>query len=229
MPRFRPSVAHVGVVLLLATVLQASIAASAGVSTTNAAEIAAFQAGRTVLGFDELVVPAGPCFLPLDSNQSAAQGILVSAKADGSAQTHLARLPECGHFGATQTVTNIIGGGTGAVSLGWRETIRFDFPLAANAIGAHTHFSGSNTTLTAYRANGTVIASVSRNQGNFLGITEPDIAYAIWTWNFDQGAAGYSLDNMTFSLAPQVPSLSWIGYTLLTTGLGIAAYRGRTS
>lgn len=107
---------------------------------------------------------------------------------------------------------NIIGSGTGAVSLGWRATIRFDFPAAANAIGAHTDFSGSNTALAAYRANGTVIASVPGNQGNFLGITEPDMAYSIWTWNFDPGAAGYSLDNVTFSIAPQVPSLfvDWI-------------------
>lgn len=200
--------AHVGFVLPVATALQTSIETSAVLSTTNAAAIAAYQAGRIVLGFDELVVPSGPCFLPLDSNQYAAQAIPVSAKADGSAQTHHARLSECGNLGATQTVPNLIGGGPGAVSLGWREPICFDFPVPTNAIGAHPDFSGSNTTLTAYRSNGAVFTSTSGNQGLFLGITEPDIAHAIWTWNFDQGAAGYSLDNVTLSFAPQVPSLS---------------------
>jgi hypothetical protein len=164
--------------------------------------IDAFQSGRTVLDFDELVVPNGPCYVPLDNNQYVAQGIVVSARADGSDQTHLARLPGCGHFGATLTAPNIIGGGTGPGGLGWRESVRFDFPAAANAIGASSDWSGSNTTLTAYRSDGSVIASISGDQGAFLGILEPDIGYAVWNWNYDQNVAGFSLDNVTFSMAP---------------------------
>ncbi len=179
--------------------LLASSATASVLSTYDATAIAAFKAGRTVLNFDELTVPAGPCYVPLDHNQYAAQGILISASADGSNQTHLAQMPACGHFGATLSPPNIIGGGTGPGTI-WRETVRFDFPFAANAIGGDSDWTGSNTTLTAYRSDGTEIASVSGNQGAFMGIQEPGIAYAVWKWNYDQGATGFSLDNITFSV-----------------------------
>ncbi|MBI5167946.1 MAG: T9SS type A sorting domain-containing protein [Candidatus Eisenbacteria bacterium] len=176
-------------------------AANASVlSTTDATAIAAFRSGRTVLNFDELTVPPGPCYVPFPVHQYSGLGISISARADGSAQTHLARLPDCGHFGSTLTLPNIIGGGTGPGSLAWRETIRFDFPSAADAIGASSDWSGSNTTLTAYRSDGSVIASVSGNEGNFMGIAEPGIAYAIWKWNYDMSVAGFSLDNVTFHI-----------------------------
>ncbi len=179
----------------------ASGAAATVLSTVDPGAIAAFQSGRTVLDFDELEVPAGPCYIPLDRNQYAAQGIVISAQADGSDQTNLAQMPGCGHFGATLSPPNIIGGGTGPGSLAWRESVRFDFPAGANAIGANSDWSGSNTTLTAYRADGSVIASVSGDQGAFMGILEPDIAYAVWQWNYDEAVVGFSLDNVTFSLA----------------------------
>ena len=99
--------------LLLAVLIQASAVSAAVLSTTNTVEIAAIQSGRTLLGFDELEVPAGPCFIPLDRNQYSALEILISAKVDRSIATHLARLPDCGQFGATQSLPNIIGGGTG--------------------------------------------------------------------------------------------------------------------
>ncbi len=167
--------------------------------TTDTTAIAAFRAGRITLGFDEQVVPPGPCYVPLDPNTYASQGIVISAFADGSGQTNLARLPGCGDFGPTLTPPNIIGGGTGPGSLGWRETVRFDFPVAATAVGANSDWTGSNTTLTAYRADGSVIASVTGNQGDFMGIAEPGIAYATWKWNYDEAVAGFSLDNVTFS------------------------------
>ena len=187
--------------LLPAYLVLASAAAASVLSTFDAAATAAFQSGRTVLNFDELVVPPGPCYVPLDRNQYAAQGILISAMADGTVQTHLAQIPGCGHFGPTQSPPNIIGGGTGPNTSGWRESVRFDFPVAANAIGGSSDWTGSNTTLTAYTADGTVIASVSGDQGAFLGIQEPGIAYAVWKWNWDESAGGFSLDNITFSLA----------------------------
>ena len=189
--------------------LLASTAVGEVLSTTDAAQIAAFRAGRTTLNFDELVVPAGPCFIELPRDTYEALGIEISATPTGSDETHVARLPGCGNFGAAHTAPNIIGGGTAASSAGWRETIRFDFPAKGTAIGANSDGTGSNTTLTAYRADGTVIAAVSGNQGAFMGIAEPDIAYALWTWNTDQTANGFSLDNVTFAagLPAQAPAL----------------------
>lgn len=191
----------------------ASPAAASVISTTDTTAISAFKSGRVVLNFDELVVPSGPCYVPLNPNQYAASGIIISARADGSFQTNLAQLPGCGHFGSTLSAPNIIGGGTGPGSLAWRESVRFDFPTPANAIGANSDWSGSNTTLTAYNSVGGVIASVSGDQGNFMGIAEPGIAYAVWKWNFDQSVVGFSLDNVTFSIPnvgvesqPRVPS-----------------------
>jgi len=152
-----------------------------------------------VLGFDELVVPPGPCAIPLDPGQYASRGIRISARADGTFQTNLAQLPACGDFGPTLTPPNIIGGGVGPGSLLWRETIRFDFPAGATAIGASSDWTGSHTTLTVYRTDGSAIASVSGDEGDFMGIAEPDIAYALWVWDYDESVAGFSLDNVTFS------------------------------
>jgi len=206
------------VVLVLSNGLAlASAAAAAVVSTTDPAEIAAFQLGRTVIDFDDTEVPAGPCFVELDRDRYESSGIEISARADGSDETHVARLPACGHFGAMHTPPNVIGGGTAAASPGWRETVRFDFAQTATAIGAHTDASGSNTSLTAYRSDGSVIATVSGDQGTFLAIVEPDIAYALWEWNFDQSVAGFSLDNVTFSVAESVPVFQPWGIALLAT------------
>jgi hypothetical protein len=216
------------VLVLWISLLLASAASSSVLSTTDPVQIVAFQAGRTVLGFDEIAVPTNPCFIELARDRYASSGIGISARADGSDTTHVARLPACGHFGATHTPPNIIGGGTAASSLGWRETVRFDFPHTATAIGAHTDASGSNTSLTAYRSDGSVIATVSGNQGTFLGISEPDIAYALWTWNFDQGVAGFSLDNVTFTAAEPVPVLPAWGTFMLATLLASAGAWHRT-
>ena len=51
-----------------------------------------------------------------------------------------------------------------------------------------------------FNSVGGVIASVTGNQGNFMGIAEPGIAYAVWKWNYDLSVAGFSLDNVTFSI-----------------------------
>ena len=206
--------------MLTALVLAVSTESFGGiVSTTDPALIAAFQLDRTVLDFDEITVGASPCFVLLDPNQYAAQGIVIRAQADGSTQTHVAQLPECGTFGSFLSPPNVIGGGTTATDPNFRETIRFDFPELANAIGANNDGTGSRTTLTAYRADDTVIAAVSGDQGFFMGIDEPNIAYALWTWDFDQSVPGFSLDNVTFSIQPGViPTLSqWgvIGFGLL--------------
>jgi hypothetical protein len=213
------------VLLLLSVLSQASTAAASVLATTDAADVAAFQSGRSVLGFDEIVVPAGPCFVELDPNQYAALGIVISAGADGLDRTHVARLPGCGNFGFTGTHTppNIIGGGVNATT-GWREAVRFDFPTLASAIGAHTDGTGSNTTLTAFAGDGSVIASVSGDQGFFLGIAEPNIAYALWEWNFNQGSDGFSLDNVTFSASTSVPALAPYGIALLASLLLISAW-----
>lgn len=194
--------------------------------TSDPAEVAAFQAGRTVLGFDEIVVPPSPapCFVTLDPNEYLALGIVISADADGQDQTHVARLPECGTFGPTLTPPNVIGGGVNATT-GWREAVRFDFPGGAEAIGAHNDGTGSNTTLTAYAADDSVIASATGDQGLFMGIVEPDIAYAVWTWNFDQSVQGFSLDNVTFQPSPEpttVPALGLHGLAVLAGLLGAA-------
>ena len=78
--------------------------------------------------------------------------------------------------GPALTPPNIIGGGAGPGSPGWRETMRFDFPTPGSTIGASSDGTGSNTTLTACRADASVTASVSGDQGDFMGIEEPDIA-----------------------------------------------------
>ncbi len=189
-------------IVLLAGSFAFSTATASVISTTDAGTIATFQSGRTVLNFDELTVPAGPCYIPFDANTYAALGILISAGADGSFQTNLARLPGCGDFGPTLTPPNIIGGGTGPGSLGWRETVRFDFPTPVDAIGASSDWTGSHTTLTAYKSDGTPIESVSGDQGNFMGIEDPDISYAVWKWDYDEAVAGFSLDNVTFTAIP---------------------------
>jgi len=202
---------------LAALAMMVSTESLAGViSTTDPAQIAAFQLGRTVLDFDEIVVGSSPCFIPLDPNEYSSLGIVIKAQNDGSTQTHVAQVPQCGTFGTFLSPPNVIGGGTTASDPNWRETVRFEFPLGATAIGAHNDGTGSRTTLTAYRADDTVIAAVSGDQGFFMGIDEPGIAYALWTWDFDQSVPGFSLDNVTFSVEPAaVPGMSPAGFYLL--------------
>lgn len=186
--------------LCLAVSLAPAAAALATVVVTKDSTVAtAFQAGRTVLTFDEINVPP-PYFMDLPANQYAALGILITANVDGSSLTNVCQIPAMGHFGITQTPPNIIGGGVTVSGLSWRETVRFDFPVPADAIGAHTDWTGSNTTLTAYAADGTVLAAGTADQGDFVGIEVPGIAYATWRWNFDQSAQGFSLDNVVFSI-----------------------------
>ncbi len=168
--------------------------------TTDPALIESFQSGNQVLDFDEITVPPAPspCFILLDPNEYLSEGIIISATADGSDQTHVARLPGCGGFGNAGSLPNIIGGGT-SPNTGWRETIRFDFPSETQAIGAQTDGSGSRTMLTAYDSIGNIIDSVSGNEGQFMGISAPGISFALWEWVSDQGAHGFSLDNVTFT------------------------------
>ncbi len=188
-------------VFLFSIVGKTNVAKASVLSTTDPIQVIAFQSGRTVLGFDEIVVPPPLSYIPLDPNEYAAIGIIITAQADGSDQTHVFT---GGHFGSQHSPPNIIGGGVSG-SEGWRETVRFDFPSTANAIGAHNDASGSNTTLTAYRSDGSIIASVSGDQGAFMGIAEPGIAYATWNYNYTQSVSGFSLDNVTFSLTPTLP------------------------
>ena len=67
--------AHLVGLVLTAGLILASTAAASVLSTVDPGAIAAFQSGRTVLDFDELVVPVGPCYIPLDRNQYAALGL----------------------------------------------------------------------------------------------------------------------------------------------------------
>ena len=74
----------------------------------------------------------------------------------------------------------IIGGGVSASGPQWRQSVRFDFPVAlGTAIGAHSDWSGSNTTLSAYTADGSLIEESTGNQGAFMAVIEEDIAAAV--------------------------------------------------
>jgi hypothetical protein len=184
--------------VLLACLVVGGTTDGATLSTYDGPTIAAFKAGRTVLTFDEINVSAPPYYLPLNADTYLSLGISIRARTDGSVQTYVAQLPQLGDFGPTLSPPNVIGGGPGPD--GWRQAIRFDFVgLPATAFGANTDWTGSNTTLTAYDATDTVIASVSGDQGSFMGVVAPGISHAIWTWNHDESVVGFSLDNVTFS------------------------------
>jgi len=214
--------------LLTATPLFAGV-----ISTFDQGEVAAFQNGRTVLGFDEFVIGPSPCFIVLDPNEYLSLGIVIRAKENGSSSTHVATVPHCGSFGPYLSPPNAIGGGSTASDPNWREAIRFEFPQLATAIGAHNDGTGSHTTLTAYDEGGAVIASVSGDEGAFMGIEEPGIAYALWTWDFDQSIPGFALDNVTFSIVEGIPALGpiglWAGALLLHTAGTWCMIRWRAS
>lgn len=184
---------------VLAATLSGVAAFAESIATFDHPTIAAFQAGRNVLHFDEWTIQA-PWYLALPADHYAACGIRITSGVGGSGQTHVARVPELGHFGPTQSPPNIIGGGVNTAS-GWRDAVRFDFQQGARAIGAHTDWSGSVTRLSAYDAAGNLIESVDGVQGQFMGIQAEAIAYATWTWISDQGGPGFSLDNVTYELA----------------------------
>ena len=79
--------------------------------------------------------------------------------------------------------------------------------------------------LTACRTDGSVIASVSGDQGSFLGIEAPDMSYALWEWDSDQSVMGFSLDNVTFSLVPEPSVLIILGVGALHVFCGTGRRR----
>ena len=201
---------------ILFGVLTCSQTLATVISTFSPTEIADFQSGRVVIDFDDISVPA-PYHQVLNPLHYDTLGIEFRGGATGSTTINIAQLPQLGTFPGHST-PNIIGGGTSPVGTDWRESIRFDFPgLLADAIGALSDGTGSNTTLTAYALDGSVITSVSGDQGSFLGIEDTGISYAVWSWNFDQTATGFSLDDVTFSLhqVPEPSSLFLLTFALV--------------
>lgn len=170
-------------------------------ATFDSAAIAAFQTGKSVAGFDNFQVPP-PYFMPLPLDAFADCGIVITGNLEGTMPTYVEQIPQLGHFGPTLSPPNIIGGG-GPNGTDFRTPLRFDFPLGAIAIGAHSDWTGSRTRLSAFRADGSLIEQVEGDQGMFMGIrTAENIHHATWVWVFDQGAGGFTLDNVTYLLPP---------------------------
>lgn len=222
----------------------ADIASATTLATTNGALVTAFQTGATVLGFDELTPNSvggslqgntGAAIQAASqlSAQYAAQGITFSST---GGPVGVVSVQGLSNQADARSPFNVIGGSSlsgGIPVLDYFQTITvtFDPTMLATKIGAWNDPTGSRITLSAFDSNGTVIDTITGDQGLFLGITGVGIAKATFAYVTTQGAEGFSLDDVTFAAAA-APSATPLPATslLFVGGLGLlAAVRSQSS
>jgi hypothetical protein len=210
------------------------------ISTTDAAQVAAFQSGATVLGFDELAPNTvggslqGNTGAPIQaasqlSAQYAAQGVVFSSSGGPLGVISVEGLS---NQADAKSPFNVIGGSVlsgGIPVLNYFSPITLVFNALTSKVGAWNDPTGSNVTLSAYNLAGDLIESVTGDQGLFLGIAADGIARAVFTYNVTQGAQGFSLDDVTFVAVPPVSPVPLpASALLLLTGLiGLKGARRR--
>lgn len=215
-----------------ALLLVASRAHGTGFVSTDPTQVAAFQAGATVLGFDEMTgtgVAPGVA-IPAESrltNQFAGSSAVFSSTAGPVAVISwpIDARSDPNLIGGSQLVSDV-------PVVDYLQPIQIGFiaPGTSGAgvtdrVGAWNDPTGSRIRLTVFDASGTPLESVEADEGVFLGISRPGIASATFGYVSTQSAAGFTLDDLTFAppAAVLVPVLSPGGTALLWLALLAAA------
>ena len=197
--------------------------------TTDVGEVAAFQAGATVLGFDELPPNGGGgsfgnTGVPIEpgsqlTDQYVDSGIVFSSTAGPVGVVSVEGLSN--EADATSPF-NLIGGSsegsTGAV-LDYFQPITLNFVLPDSSTGALTSSvgawndpTGSRIRLSVYDVNGNLLESVEADEGFFVGISNPLISSATFSYVINQSVPGFALDDVTFGTVSAIPlpSAVWL-------------------
>ncbi|RZJ10948.1 MAG: hypothetical protein EOP39_07510 [Rubrivivax sp.] len=207
--------------------------------TTDASAVAMFQAGGSVLGFDDLPPnggggSAGNTGVPIQpasqlSSQFISMGVRFSS--DGG-PVGIVSVKGLGNQADARSAFNLLGGSNGGGPLPVLDYFRpivLNFVLAdgstastTNRVGAWNDPTGSLIRLSVFDMNGSLLESAEAAQGNFIGITHAGIASASFTYVATQSQAGFSLDDVSFgpvSGVPVPPAAWMLGAGLLALGL----------
>ncbi|MEJ2612763.1 MAG: VPLPA-CTERM sorting domain-containing protein [Candidatus Thiodiazotropha sp.] len=214
---------------------------AATIVTTDQNIVDTFQSGASILGFDALPPnggggSSGNTGTPIQPESQLADQFLdlgvIFSSTGGSV----------GVVGAPSDAvspSNVIGGssiGSTLPVLNYFEPISLQFvspntttPSTTMKIGAWNDPTGSLIQLSVFDINGNLLESAQADQGFFIGISNPLIASATFSYISTQSVNGYSLDDVTFGAvsAVPVPAAAWLfGSGLI--GLVCAAKRKST-
>jgi len=211
------------------------------VVTTDQNIVDTFQIGSSVLGFDSLPAnggggSSGNTGTPIQpesqlTDQFLDLGVIFSSTG-GSV----------GVVGAPSDAvspSNVIGGSSAGSTLpvlNYFEPISLQFVspnttthAITTKIGAWNDPTGSLIQLSVFDINGNLLESIQADQGFFIGISNPLIASATFSYVSTQSVNGFSLDDVTFGSVSAVPlpAAVWLfGSGLI--GLVCAAKRKNT-
>ena len=204
--------------------------------TTDQTSVDAFQTGASVLGFDALPPnggggSSGNTGTPIQAesqltNQFANLGVIFSSTGG-----------PVGVVGAPSdavSLSNVIGGssvGSTLPVLNYFQPITLQFvlpntttPAVTTSIGAWNDPTGSLIQLSVFDTDGVLLESVQAGQGFFIGISNPLIASATFSYVSTQSVAGFSLDDITFGSvsAVPIPAAVWLFGSGLLGLVGVA-------
>lgn len=208
---------------------------AATVVTTDPTVVATFQAGASVLGFDAIPPNGGGGSFgntgkPIQpesqlTDQFSNVGVIFSSTGGAVGVVGVEGLPN--ESDATSPF-NLIGGsspGTTLPVLNYFQPITLQFvlpntttPALTTHVGAWNDPTGSRILLSVFDVNGSLLESVQADEGFFVGIANPAIASATFSFTSTQSVSGFALDDVTIGSvsAVPVPAAVWLfGSTLI--------------
>jgi len=214
--RMRKTAVVIGIFAVLLT--GPAIGFAGTIATTNAAEIAAFQAGAKIITFEGIpgitafhnetpgtVVPASA----LLKNQIAGLTFFSNA----SEGPYVLDLTGFGNIGDAVSPPNVLAGTapegpSGEAVVCFTCFVEVTFASPVSRVGAFNDPTGSRIELFATDLGGsTVFESVFADQGQFVGADTGtnNIQRALFLFISTQSVPGFSIDDLTFARVGEVP------------------------
>jgi hypothetical protein len=195
---------------------------AATVVTTDPTVVATFQAGTSVLGFDAIPPNGGGGSFgntgtPIQpesqiTDQFSNVGVIFSSTGGAVGVIGVEGLSN--ETDATSSF-NLIGGsspGTTLPVLDYFQPITLQFvlpntttPALTTRVGAWNDPTGSRILISVFDLNGDLLESVQADEGFFIGITNPSIASATFSFISTQSVPGIALDDVTIGSVSAVP------------------------
>jgi len=197
--------------------------------TTDQTLVAAFQNGGSVLNFDSILPNGGggasgntgtPIQLESQlTTQFSSEGVIFSSSGGAVGVVGVEGLSN--ENDATSPF-NLIGGsavGTTLPVLDYFQSISLQFVLPGtttlgmtSSVGAWNDPTGSRILLSVFDINDKLLESIQADEGFFIGITNPLIASATFSYISTQSVPGFSLDDVTIGSvsAVPVPAAVWL-------------------
>lgn len=202
------------IILLILNLSKNNCTAQTSIVTQDTMEVAIFQNDAYVIGFDTIPPNGGGGasgntgveiqpesqitneFINLGVEFSSTGGPIAVISVEGLSNSADAKSP-----------FNIIGGsvnGTSLPRISYLEPIILHFyepntnnPTQVDRVGAWNDPTGSIIILKIFDDSGSIIDSVTAEQGFFVGLSYPNISSASFTYLSTQSSAGFSLDDVT--------------------------------